>query len=304
MKYIVNIILLLVITSTFGQTKIQLKLDHGKGFFSVYPPPETPKGILILLPDYLEDEETFLHTTSVMNQAYVQGIITVVVSVGRKIFADGDVVELLSEVCKKSVEAFEVPRDKVVFGGYGYGGTILLKYAQLCLKYENDFPIKPAAIYTVNTHVDIALAFKSYERQIERNLNLESTQSAKNYRDIMLRILQGTPDEDPFIYDSYSPFKYGSKSVNNIEMFVNTPVRLYHDTDLIWNMQNNHISAFDMQSTASSEFIYQLKKLGNDHAEFLATDIENSTSKRVANKRTLIDEKNLNLWIVRQLGIE
>ncbi len=303
-KHCLSAILLIIALTSFGQTEVKFRYDNGKGSFSAYPPPSEPKGILILIPDYLQTEEELLAKTQILHLAYVQGIVTVIVPCGRKLFADQEVIKMLREVSTKSIEAFELPEDKVAIGGYGYGGTIALKYAQFCLKYEDDFPLTPAAIYAVESHVDIMQAFKSYEREIAKNVNTPRTEKLKNYRDVMVRNIGGSPSEDPFMYKAYSPFDIQSNSVNEIEMLLKTPIRLYNDLDVVWSMKNKLISAYDMAGTTASEMIYQLNSLGNKKAELIKTNLDNATKDKNENIRTSVDEKDLLQWILNSLTID
>ncbi len=88
------------------------------------------------------------------------------------------------------------------------------------------------------------------------------------YNGILENIVGGTPHDQAFICGALSPFDRSDLSNENIKALSRTPIRVYHDADLMWAMESNK-SAYNMTMTATSEMILQLQLMGNTRAEFI-----------------------------------
>lgn len=304
MKFSLAAIFIISFLISLGQSQVKYKLESNGGYFYAYATPAKPKGMLILVSDFNQTEEDLLLKTEIPQLAYIHGIVTIVIPSGKKVFADREVVKMLTEVSNKSIEAYGLSNDKVIIGGYGTGGTIALKYAEYCLKYKYDYPISPSAVYTIESWVDIIELYKSLEREIARNLDPRSVVEARIHKNIFDSTLGGGPDKNTENYSSITPFDMLDSDDENLKILKNTPIRLYTDTDMMWNYSNKQKSAYDMPATSASEMILRLKLMGNTEAEMIKTNEETKTiTGKKLNTRTSVDEKDLLIWILKQLDI-
>lgn len=297
-------LLLTIPLIAFSQSQVKYKLENSDGYYYIYATPAHPKGVLILLPDFNETEEDLLASTELPQAAYIHGIVTIIIPIGKKVFTDKETNKVLTEVGSKSIKSYGIPENKVVLGGYGAGGTIALKYAEYCLQYKEDYPLTPAAVYAIESEVDIIEMYQALERVIARNPNSKEAVEAKFRKSIIDTTIGSSPDEDKFMYEALTPFNRLDSQNENIKVLKNTPIRLYNDTDIMWHLKNSQKSAYDLPAVPASEMINQLQLMGNTNAELIKTNVDNKViGDKKPNTRTSVDEKNLIIWILKHLGI-
>ncbi|MFY0600761.1 MAG: hypothetical protein JXR03_13895 [Cyclobacteriaceae bacterium] len=295
----------LIVNFVFSQSQVKYKLENTDGYFYAYATPSNPKGMLILLPDFNQTEEDLLKKTKIPEMAYIHGVVTIIVPCGKKVFADREMVKTLTEVARRSIEAYEIPENKVILGGYGAGGTIALKYAEYCLKYEQDYPITPSAVYAIESQVDVIEAYRALENKIAKNLDPKAVVEARIAKTIMDNTLGGGPESDLFMYGAISPFNRMDEKNENIKLLKHTPIRLYNDTDILWHLTENQTSVYEMPIASASDMVSRLQLMGNNQAELIKTDVDVSKIReRDINTRTSIDEKDLMIWILSHLKID
>lgn len=287
-----------------SQSQVKYKLDNSDGYFYAYATPAVAKGMLILIPDFNQTEEDLLARTELPSLAYHHGIVTIIIPCGKKLFADREVNRRLTEAIRKSLTAYELASNKVILGGFGSGGTIAIKYGEYCTKFERDYPINPAALFAIESHVDLIEAYRSIERRIANSVDQRVVLEGKISKNLFEKDLDGTPDSDGNLFANLTPFNRLDSQNENIKSLINTPIRLYNDTDITWNLKNKQISGYDLPGIAASEMVVQLNALGNKNAEFVKTNLDSRVIGEKANtKRTEVNENDLMLWILKYLKI-
>ena len=97
---------------------------------AVQPGSDELNGVLLLLPGFGQNAESVFPESKLHNVAYVNGILTVAIAGGRKLYADDTIIERLNQATEHIKNKYGVASDKFIIGGYSAGGTISLRYAE------------------------------------------------------------------------------------------------------------------------------------------------------------------------------
>lgn len=243
--------------------------DSTAGYYlSVKPLNNNIKGVLVLLDGFGGQAEGIFPETKLHNTACVNNILTVGIGLGEKIYADSTVIQKINLLLKDVVQRYKVPADKFVIGGFSAGGTISLRYAELCKESPSKYPINPKAVFAIDSPVDIIDLWSFFEKQISKNFSDVAVNEAK-YVSALMKREHGTPAENLKKYLWLTPFYNLEKGEGNEKFLKDIPVRVYHDVDIAWQLKNRRRSAYEANFLNSSELILRLMLLKNDAAEFI-----------------------------------
>ena len=271
-------------------------------YLAVEPNTDKLKGVLLLLPGFGQNAESIFPESKLHNVAYVNGILTVAVGVGRKLYADDSVIERLNQAIENIKDKYDVPSDKFVIGGYSAGGTISLRYAEYCFEMTNEAPITPQAVFTVDSPVDLFQIWNYFQREIEKNYSDAGVGEAKFISKIMLDEI-GDPRTNADNYNKLTPFNSKLSKSGNEKFLASIPVRLYEDIDVEWQLKNRRRSLYDSNALDASELINDLLILGNEDAEFVTATAPGyrSSGLRHPHSWSIVDEVEFIQWSLKIL---
>lgn len=267
--------------------------------------PATPeiKGVLVLLPGFGQAPESIFPESKLFNVAYANSLLVMAVAGGEKLYADEVVVARLTKALEHLRKKFPVIRaDQFVIGGYSAGGTIALRYAEYCGERPGDFPIAPRGVFSVDSPVDLFDIWEYFQREARKNYSEVGANEARFVTEIMAREI-GTPSTHAARYQQLSPFNHAKKEPGNEKFLMKTAVRLYEDTDVVWQLTERRRSIFDNNMLAASELINRLLLAGNAQAEFMAARQPGvrSSGLRHPHSWSIVDEVELVQWALRIL---
>ncbi len=293
------ILFVLSFTSLYSQNfhKIVYDDSDSKGYYLAVPPKsEKIIGVLLLLPGFAQDAESIFPESKLHNVAYVNKILTIAIAGGRKLYADNQVIDRLNDAIIHVKEKYKVASDQFIIGGYSAGGTISLGYAEYCNSTVNA-PMKPQGVFAVDSPVDLFMIWDYFQREIAKNYSEAGVGEAKFISEIMLSEI-GDPNIDVGNYDRLTPFNASKNEPGNEIHLKNTPLRLYEDIDVEWQLNNRRRSLFDSNSLPASELINRLLLLGNEEAEFVTAKQPGfrSAGFRHPHSWSIIDEIDLINW--------
>ena len=93
--------------------------------------------------------------TMLPNTASANGILTITASMGQEIYADSVMIGKLNLLLRNIIQRYKVAPDKFELGGFSAGGTISLRYVELCKESPSTFPVNPVAVFAVDSPIDI-----------------------------------------------------------------------------------------------------------------------------------------------------
>lgn len=243
--------------------------DSVSGYYLLVKPPAGPvSSVLVLLDGFGGRGEGIFTESMLPNVAYANGIATVAVGMGEKLYADSAVIGRLNLILQDVRQRLGVPADKFVMGGFSAGGTISLRYVERCKEAPAKFPVNPRAVFAIDSPVDIIDLWSFFEKQIAKNYSDMAVNEARTVSAVMQRE-HGTPVANLQTYLQLTPFYALQKGEGNEKYLKDIPVRVYHDVDVVWQLQNRRRSVYEANYLNSSEMILRLLLMKNVRAEFV-----------------------------------
>jgi pimeloyl-ACP methyl ester carboxylesterase len=280
------------------------KSDSVYGYYTVIKPSSgRVQGALLLLDGYGGNADNFFAETKIHNVAWANDLLTVGIPTGTRLYADTSMLELLNRIAKDILRVYDLRKDQFAIGGLSSGGTIALRYAELCHEKPAEFPILPVAVFAVDSPVDLVGLYKSSERDLQKNNGGWWLGEAKMITDRFKNEL-GDPGLNLEKYREVSPLLREAKDTSNEWFLAGTAVRTYHDVDVSWFIQNRGRSLYETNMLDGSELISRLVALGNQQAEFIASKIpgRRSNGYRHPHSWNIADEIDLVQWLKEKLN--
>jgi hypothetical protein len=311
MKYrllVLSVTILFVLPKTvfsqFTEKVIYNNNDSTNDYYlAVKPLSGNIKGVQVLIVSFMPPEFV-LAESKLQNIGYGNDLLTIIASMGGSLWADSLATARLNQIFIHVAERYSADTSKFVLGGFMYGGTIALRYAERCYENPLQFPIQPKAVFAIDCPVDLIALNKWCERQIKKNYYPGTVSDGKFISGELNKKL-GSFSEHPEKYIHESPFYLGAQTTGNEKFLLNIPVRLYYDTDIVWELKNRRNSDFDTYIPEGSEMIARLMLAGNSEAEFVSSKQPGirSTGLRSPHSWSVVDEVDCVQWIKKSLKI-
>lgn len=302
------VLIILFVLPVFSQPAEKIwfdKTDSVYGYYLVIPPSSGRiQAALILLDGYGGNADRFLSETKIQNVAYANDILTVCVPTGMRLYADKSMIELLNRVASDMLSSYHLRKEQFAIGGMSSGGTIALRYAELCMEKPAEFPIRPQAVFDVDSPVDLIGLYQSSEDALQTNNPAWWwLGEARMITDRFKKEL-GDPKTDIGKYAEVSPFYKDSREPGNERFLKDLAFRTYHDVDVSWHIQNRHHSLYGTNMLNASELVNRLVIMGNNQAEFVSSKIEGrrANGQRHPHSWNIVDEIDLVQWIREKLN--
>jgi pimeloyl-ACP methyl ester carboxylesterase len=273
--------------------------DSVSGYYlAIEPASHRVSSVLILLPGFADRAEAVFPETKLDDVAYTNDILVVAVGAGAKLYVDAALLPRLNLICQDIIKRYNVRPEQFVLGGFSAGGTIALRYAELCKESPNQFPINPKGVFTIDSPVDLVDLWAYFDREIAKNVAEVGVSEARSVQQLMARE-HGTPTDSLQTYRQLTPFYRNMTEPGNERHLRNTAVRVYHDVDINWYLRERRRSAFDANFAASSEMINRLLLQGNQKAEFIQSDRKGirSNGTRHPHSWSIVNETACIQWI-------
>lgn len=272
--------------------------DSVSGYYlAVRPEGREIRGAMILLNGFGSPAEKIFPETRLPETAARAGMLTVCMAMGNKLYADSVVEQRLNALLGDVSRRYGVKPDAFVLGGFSAGGAIALRYTELCVEHPGKYPVQPKAVFAIDSPLDLFAQWRFFERQIARNFSPAAVGEARFVSGLMAKE-HGSPAENRDVYLKLTPFCADLAEPGNERHLTNIPLRVYHDVDIPWLLENRRQSAFDANFAASSELINRLLLAGNERAEFVTgkTGVR-SNGARHPHAWSIVDEEDCIRWI-------
>lgn len=294
--------LLLLLTVAKAQTIKKITVneqDSISGYYmTVEPASRRIATVLILLPGFADRAEAVFPETKLHHVAYTNDILVVAVSGRSKLYVDAHLLPKLNLVFRDIVKRYGVRPNQFVLGGFSAGGTIALRYAELCKESPADYPINPKGVFTIDSPIDLFDLWAYFDREKAKNFAEVGVSEARFVQELMVRE-HGTPKDNSLKYKQLTPFYRELIEPGNERHLATTAVRVYHEVDINWYLRERRRSAFDANFSVSSELINRLLLLGNQRAEFVQSDRKGyrSNGTRHPHSWSIVNEVECIEWI-------
>jgi pimeloyl-ACP methyl ester carboxylesterase len=279
------------------------KADSIYGYYTVIKPSSGRiQGVLLLIDGYGGNAQDFFAETKIPNVAANNDLLTVGIPNGGRLYLDNSMREILNNISKEIMGNYGLRNDQFAIGGMSSGGTIALRYAQLCNQHPDNYPIQPKAAFNVDGSVDLVGLFKSSERDVKKNNGGWWVGEAQMIIDRLKKEI-GDPYTEIDKYRDASPMLREAKDSTNELSLKNIAVRTYHDVDVDWFIKSRRKSLYETNLLDGSEFINRIFSAGNNQAEFMTSKIRGrrSNGQHHPHSWNIVDEIDLVQWIKEKL---
>jgi len=278
--------------------------DSTYGYYTVVKPAGPRiQGAVILFDGYGGDASGLYAETKIHNVAHVNDLLTVSIPAGKRLFLDDAHMKIIQKILDEVAKTYDLRNDRFAVGGFSAGGIIALRYTELCYQHPEEFRIKPRAVFTVDSPVDILGRYESSKRILASHIQGWWLGEARMIIDTCDAKLGPLP-QGLVNYRKVSPL-LRSDSVPGNEIYLRTVAyRTYHDVDVEWWLKNRKQSIYESNMLDASELVNRLQLLGNTQAEFVAskTHGRRSNGQMHPHSWSIVDEIDLVYWIKGKLG--
>ena len=308
LKLIILLILICFANVLLGQSVKEIKLENSStnNYYVVEPKGEI-KGVMVLLPGGSYEPTSIFPETKLHNVAYLHNILTVAMDYGKTtLYVNENVLYRMNTALIDVMERYKIPKDKFVMGGYSAGGITSLCYTIHSKKFPEETVIEPQGVFTADAPVDLSEIWYYLRREIKKNFSELAVNEAKYFLPYLEKDMNGTPENNFENYIKHSPYTHRSDDGGNVKYLLDTPVRLHHDPDVVWRLENRRQDFFDMNEPYASAMINWLMLNGNDKAQFVVSKSPAmmSNGNRNTHAWSVIEEVSCVLWVKKCLGIE
>jgi pimeloyl-ACP methyl ester carboxylesterase len=275
--------------------------DTTYGFYSIIEPKsKMPVAVLVLLDGYGGNAENFLTETKIDEAAFENNILTVCIPTGMRLYADSLIISLLNKTISEVLTAYKIPKTKLVMGGFSSGGTILLRYAELCNQNPGNYPAVPRMLFTGDSPIDLAGLYRSSKRELQKNFTGWWLDEARMIIDRLYK-KAGDPATNKKAWQTINPFNAADTTAGNEKYLAGIAYRTYHDVDVQWQMENRSRSLYQANALDASELISRLRLRGHKEADFIQSKIpgQRSDGRRHPHSWNIIDADELIKWIFK-----
>ncbi|HEX9513926.1 MAG TPA: hypothetical protein VF939_25720 [Puia sp.] len=280
------------------------KTDSVYGFYTVIKPTGPRiQGAVVLFDGYSGNASGLLADTKIHNVASDNELLTVCIPTGMRLFLDDAHAAIIRKILNEVSKTYSIPKNRWAMGGFSSGGTVALRYTELCYEHPKEFEIQPRALFTGDSPVDLLGLYQSSKRLLSRNTKDWWLGEARMIIDSLDTQL-GPPTPELAKYRQVSPFLQCDSLPGNEQFLVTVPYRTYHDVDVAWALKYRHQSIYERNMLNASELVNRLQLLGNPQAEFVASPIHGRRTNGQMHPHSwnIIDEIDLVYWIKEKLA--
>ncbi|MCB9252198.1 MAG: hypothetical protein H6605_06995 [Flavobacteriales bacterium] len=301
-RIILTLCLIVFYKNACTQTLKRIDLDTSDFFSGHYhvvePQSDNIEGVLVLIAGFGQRAEDTPPETKMHNVSYVNNILTIFFAAGNKLYADSMTQAKISTVLIDVMKRYNVKGDKFVIGGFSAGGMIALRYVELCNEFPKRFPVKPKGVFVVDSPIDFFTIWSELEEAAKYKYSEVAVEEAERAMKL-IKEDHGDPVVNFTYYAGINPFSMDKKNGENEKYLSNTAVRVYHDVDISWWLQNRNQSVSGSNYLVTSELINRLILMGNKRAEFMQSYQTGyrSNGQRHPHSWSIVNEVELIQWM-------
>lgn len=241
--------------------------NQKKLYYEAIVPKGQVRGVVFLIPGtWTTTEYLFSSLETFCELAYKNQLAVIALSINQRLTLTDETLTLMNTMIASAIEKYQLPKDKVILGGWSMGGIFSLRYAEFANEDAKNTVVKPVAVFSCDGPCDLKNIYNNFKRKFHKNPG--QNEPAYGMRELE-KYCGGTPETayDRYVY--YSPYSHTEKDGGNAKFLQNTPVRIYADVDPVWWMKNRHVDAYDLNALDQTAMIQLLNDMGNDKAEFI-----------------------------------
>jgi Alpha/beta hydrolase of unknown function (DUF915). len=247
--------------------------DSSSEMYIALIPEKIPvRAFMFLLDGFGASPQDVLIQTDLPKYAAQQGILTIlpILKTGPLYFGSGDDSQKsLKHLIELIASKYHVTSKNFFIGGFSMGGNASVKYAEMAV--QNNYPIKPKAVFGVDPPLDWEKFFNSAKRIVRLSDPANVNQEAKYMIDRLQKELKGSPQSAIQNYYNNSPYSFSDNKQRAVKTLIHIPIMLISEPDIDWWMKERGFDYSYINITDHAAMINELQRLGNKKAVLVTT---------------------------------
>lgn len=282
-----------------------LTIPLSKQGYTLHLPESKPVATIIMLSGSSLDTTRYIDEFEIIKPALEKSIAVLFVSTGKVIeflFTDEDIA-IIEKLTGKALETNNLSGKPKFLAGMSLGGTMAMRYSEYCMLDKSSHGFRPDAIALCDAPLDMVRLFHEQEQAIKNDYHPAAVGEARWVSHFLIRNLGGRPDEALDNYISYSPFVYTDKKRSKIQLFKDVPIRIYHEPDINWWIENRAKDYNTINSIDLAGFYNYLRQAGSVDAELITSFNKRSGYKDGSSPHswTIVDNAELVDWFLSKI---
>jgi hypothetical protein len=272
----------------------ELNDDKDKNFEIVKSKDE--KGVLILFPGFVGGYESTKSEFKILDIAKKNNFSVVLMNFGQHVFLRDDEKISLKNKLQTIFENNKLKYVNVYIGGFSSGGNITLLLSDFLIKTQSK--IIPKGVFIVDSPIDLLKIYQVSEKNITKNIALESVDESKWIIENFNKDL-GNPKDGISNYELYSPFTFKTLNMKNVEFLKNTKIRFYTEPDLVWWKNYNGNDYEDLNASSIDKLSDEMRKHQFLNVEVIKTENKGfrANGNRHPHSWSIIDVNDFMNWM-------
>lgn len=225
------------------------------------------KGAIILMPGTWETTEHLISSTKTLHElAFKNNLAVLSLSINQRLTLTDEIVEIMNTMIMDAIKRYNIPKNKIVIGGWSMGGLFSLRYTELSRQDTTKTIVQPAAVFSCDGPSDLENIYNMFQMKLKKFP--DNSEAAYGINELK-KYCGGTPGQVNAKYKYYSCYTHTESDGGNAKYLLSVPVRIYNDLDANWWMQNRGLDMYYMNGLDQTAMIQKLNDMGNKKAEFI-----------------------------------
>lgn len=282
-----------------------IAIPYSKQGYTLHLPNSKPIATIIMLSGSALDTSRDVDEFAIIEPAIEKNMAVLFVSTGKVIeflFTDEDI-NIIDKLVGTALEKHKLIDKPKFLIGMSLGGTMAFRYAEYAFLKKSKFDFLPDAIAVCDAPLDIERMYHEQQQAIINNFHPNAVGEARWVFHYLNQNLGGSPEESMDAYINYSPFVYTDKNRSKINVFKNIPIRMYHEPDISWWVENRGKDYNTINSIDLAGFYNYLKQAGNTQVELITSRNKRKDFKKGSSPHswTIVDNDELVAWFLKKI---
>jgi len=282
-----------------------IEIPYSKQGYALHLPDSEPIATIIFLSGSALDTTKKIAEFAIIQPSLKKNIAVLFVSTGKEIeflFTDKEI-NTIDELIGSALDKNKLSDKPKFLAGMSLGGTMALRYSEYCFLDKSKIGFRPDAIAICDAPLDMERMWHEQQQAIINNVHPNAVGEARWVLHYLKENLGGSPTESMEAYINYSPFVYNDEKRSKIELFKNIPIRMYHEPDIEWWVENRGKDYNTINSIDLAGFYNYLRQAGNLEVELITSynkrnDYEKGSSPHTW---TIVDNEELVNWFLKKI---
>lgn len=277
-----------------------ITIPLSKQGYTLYLPETEPIATIVFPSGSALDTTKNIDEYAIIKPALAKNMAVLFVSTGKVIeflFTDKDI-NIIDSLVGDALGKYELKSKPIFLAGMSLGGTMAMRYSEYCFLNKSASGLKPKAIAICDAPLDMVRMWHEQEQAINNNFHPNAVGEARWVLHYLKKHLGGSPNQSMGAYIDYSPFTYKNENSSKIDLFKHVPIRMYHEPDIKWWVENRGKDYNTINSIDLAGFYNYLRQAGNMDVELITTHNKRQDYEKASSPHTwtIVDDEELVDW--------